>query len=107
MRGSRPGERRGGRQRGTKNKRTVERELALAEASEKMASVLGDNAFDGDSLALMQAVYRDISQPMPLRLDAAKAAIPFERPRLSSVDAKVTSTATLADLIGASYRDGR
>jgi hypothetical protein len=105
MRGSKPGERRGGRQRGTKNRRTLERERALAEASDKIANVLGDNAFDGDSLALMQAIYRDVTQPTPLRLDAAKSAIPFERPRLSSIDAKMTGSVSLAELVNVSYRN--
>lgn len=94
----------GGRQRGTKNKRTREREHALAEASEKIANVLGDNAFAGDALALMQAIYRDGQQPLSLRLDAAKAAIPFERPRLSTIDAKVTRIVSLAELVNLSYR---
>jgi hypothetical protein len=66
--------------------------------------VLGDNALDGDALALVQLVYRDKRQPLPFRLEAAKAAIPFERPRLSSMDAKVTSNVSLAELVNLSYR---
>ena len=86
------------------NKKTLEREIALAEASERITKALGDDAFDGDALALMQAIYRDASQPTNLRLDAAKSAIPFERPRLSTVDANVTSRVSLAELVNASYR---
>ncbi len=41
MRGSAPGERRGGRQRGVPNKRTVALAQAQAEASEKITAALG------------------------------------------------------------------
>src|SRR5450432_2040464 len=89
MQGSMPGERRGGRQPGVKNKRTVEREAALAKAAAEIEGVLGDHAFDGDAHALLMAVYKNAAQPIELRLDAARAAIGFEKPRLSSVDANV------------------
>lgn len=35
------------------------------------------------SLDFMQAVYRDRSQPVSLRMKAATAALPFEHPKLS------------------------
>lgn len=104
MRGSKPGERRGGRQRGTKNKRTLERELALAAASTKISDALGSGAFDGDAHALMMAIYRDVGQPLSARMEAAKAALPYERPRLSTIDAKIDGAVTLIDLINASYK---
>jgi hypothetical protein len=47
MRGSRPGERRGGRQCGTKNKLTLVRECAQLEAAEKIALALGAEALPG------------------------------------------------------------
>jgi hypothetical protein len=34
------------------------------------------------------AIYKDAELPMEMRLDAAKAAIRFEKPALSSVDQK-------------------
>lgn len=105
MRGSKPGERRGGRRRGTKNKRTVERDRAVADAAVKIATVLGPDAFEGDALTLMQIIYRDENQPPALRLSAAQAAIPFERPRLTSVKAEMTSNLSLADLVTMSFRD--
>jgi hypothetical protein len=37
----------GGRKRGTKNKRTTERERALAETAVKITEALGASAFDG------------------------------------------------------------
>jgi hypothetical protein len=107
MRGSRPGERRGGRQRGVKNKRTVARERALADTAAKITGVLGAGAFEGDAHALLMAVYKDMTRPIELRMDAAKAAIGYEKPRLAAVDAKHTGTITLEELIGLSYETGR
>jgi hypothetical protein len=83
MRGSRPGERRGGRQAGVKNKRTVERERSQVQAAARITKALGPGAFEGDAHALLVSVYKDSSQPIGLRVDAAKAAIGYEKPRLS------------------------
>jgi hypothetical protein len=104
MRGSRPGERRGGRKPGTRNRRTQEREQALAAVSVKIADTLGPAGFNGDAHALLMSVYRDSNQPLSMRIEAAKAALPYEKPRLSNVDAKIESTVTLTDLVNASYR---
>lgn len=84
-RGSKPGERRGGRQKGTPNKITKER----LERMEKMASAIGDtipDAFKGDSHALLMAIYKDARNDLQVRLDAAKAAIAYEKPRLAAVE---------------------
>jgi hypothetical protein len=75
----------GGRKRGTPNKRTLERERAMAAAALKVAEVLGPEAFDGDAHALLMSVYKDTRFPIELRLDAAKAAVPYEKARLASV----------------------
>jgi hypothetical protein len=40
--------------------------------------------FKGDAHALLVAVYRDTSLPLPIRLDAAKAAVKFEKPVLAA-----------------------
>jgi hypothetical protein len=85
MGGSLKGERRGGRQPGVPNKRTVALAQAQAEASERVTQALGDAAFDGDAHALLVSVYRDTTQPMELRLHAAKAAVAYEKPRLQSI----------------------
>jgi hypothetical protein len=84
--GSNPGERRGGRQRGTKNKRTVAVERALADTAAKITGTLGAEAFQGDAHALLMAVYKDATQPIELRVLAAKAAIGYEKSRLATVE---------------------
>jgi hypothetical protein len=42
----------------------------------------GSRPFKGDAHAFLMMVYKDPSLPLALRLDAAKAAIPFEKPAL-------------------------
>jgi hypothetical protein len=71
---------------GAPNKRTKE---ALDAARDKSRKMLGEDAFDGDTHALLMAVYRDRSLPLEVRLDAAKVAINYESPRLNAVAARV------------------
>ena len=85
-RGSRPGERRGGREKGTPNKRTAELKAAMEKAAQGLASELGERCFAGDAHELLQAVYKDLDQPIALRVDAAKVAIAFEKPRLAATE---------------------
>jgi hypothetical protein len=75
----------GGRQKGTPNKRTQEREAAVQDAARKLETLI-PNAFEGDSHAFLVSVYKDPAHPIERRLDAAKAAIPYERPRLSTTE---------------------
>ena len=84
-----------GRPPGAKNKHTVAREAAMKAAAAKIKTALGEGAFDGDAHALLVGVYKDTRRPIELRLDAAKAAIRFEKPTLSSVDANVGSNLTV------------
>jgi hypothetical protein len=82
------GRKTGGRKKGSKNKKTASLEhkgrAALIEA-------LGPaSAFEGDAHALLIAIYADTSRPIELRLDAAKAAIRFEKPALAALDARGT-----------------
>jgi len=72
-RGSAPGERRGGRQKGTLNKRTAEM-LAEIEAGGEMP------------LAFMLRVMRDESVPMAGRMEAAARAAPYCHAKLANVE---------------------
>lgn len=80
--GKRPG---AGRQNGSKNKRTKAVEAAVQAAHEMISHVL-PNAFDGDAHTLLIATYRDLTVPLETRIDCAKAAIGYEKPRLAAVD---------------------
>jgi hypothetical protein len=79
----------GGRKAGTRNRRTIALQTATAAAAEQIKTALGPDAFDGDAHALLASIYRDPRQPIGLRLDAAKAAIAYERPRLAAIETKV------------------
>jgi hypothetical protein len=94
----------GGRRRGTPNKRTVERGKAVAAAAEKIAAALGEGAFDGDAHAFLMAVYKNDRLPVELRMDTARAAIGYEKPRLAAVEAKVDGRMTLEQLVLSSLR---
>ena len=84
--GKRPG---AGRPKGSKNKTSVDFEKRLAEKSEALNAIM-DGAFKGDSHALLMSIYKDQTLPIDVRMDAAKAAIAYEKPRLSAVDMKAT-----------------
>jgi hypothetical protein len=70
--GWRPG---AGRPRGARNKRTDE----LAETANALVATLHE-PFKGDSIALMQTIYKDTSQPMDRRMAAAAICAKYERP---------------------------
>ena len=66
----------GGRQKGTPNKSGVAKIKAKAE-------------FSGLSpLDFLLSIYRDEMQPLPERMDAAKAAAPYVHAKLASVEHK-------------------
>jgi hypothetical protein len=73
-----------GRPKGAKNKRTAEREAATKEIAAQIEKSVG-GAFEGDALAYLMSVYKDPLKPENLRIDAAKAAIRYERPALAPV----------------------
>ena len=74
-----------GRPSGAKNHHTLEREQRISEAASVIAELL-PSAFQGDAHALLMAVYKDTTLPLQTRLDAAKAAIAYEKPRLAAVE---------------------
>jgi len=85
-----------GRKRGVKNKRTAALERAQAKAAAKIEGVLGPQ---GDAHALLTAVYKDESQAIDLRVQAAKAAIAYEKPRLATVESKVGGSLNLEQIV--------
>src|SRR5437764_1208697 len=81
-----------GRPRGSKSKWTKAREAKAAETIEQAAAVLKDlqrPVFGGDAHALLCLVYKDGEVALELRVDAAKAAIRYEKPALAQVQAEV------------------
>lgn len=74
-RGAGPGERRGGRQKGTPNKKTLLRAETLARLS-----IEGSDPVD-----FMLNVMRNPHVPLDMRLDAAAKVAPFVHPRLQAV----------------------
>lgn len=81
--GKRPG---AGRKRGGRNKRTAERIAAMNDAARAATEVLGDKAFSGDAHALLMLTYKNEALPLQTRLEAAKAAIAYERPKLQAIE---------------------
>ena len=82
----------GGRKAGTPNKKTAALKQAVVEA----VGALPD-AFEGDSYAFLATVYKNQALPLGVRLDAAKTAIAYERPRLANVAMVTRSLDQLSD----------
>ena len=74
-RGSAPGERRGGRQKGTPNKRTAVRKQV--EELTKQYGVM--------PLEFLIEVMKDKNLPLAYRIDAAKSAAPYTAPKLATI----------------------
>lgn len=75
----------GGRVKGSRNKRLKENDAARALAAQLIEAALPD-VFEGDAHCLLMATYKNRQLDMRLRVDAAKAALPCEKPRLSHKD---------------------
>lgn len=75
----------GGRQRGSQNKRTIEKTKSQAETARLIGEIMPD-AFIGDAHSLLQATYKNPEFDLHARVDAAKAALPYEKHRLVQKD---------------------
>jgi hypothetical protein len=80
----------GGRQKGSKNKRTLFLEERTRALIDNAKEIIGGELFEGDAHAFLMLTYKDKSLPHNLRLDAAKVAIRFEKPALTAIDAHNT-----------------
>ena len=91
----------GGRVKGTPNKQESPIARALREAREKAErEVAADPNCDAHSLLRM--VYLDTTLPIEVRIDAAKAAIGYELPKLNAIDARIDAVShpeSAADLV--------
>ena len=74
-----------GRPKGTRNRTTIDREEAMKRMTVMLEGTIS-NVFMGDSHELLMAVYKNEDLPLPLRVDAAKAAIGYEKPKLAAVE---------------------
>jgi len=91
-RGSKPGERRGGRQRGTPNKKTALRNAALAAAAANPEIL---------PLEFLLGIMRDPNMPSELRIKVAQATLPFVHARpASACPGDPAGTAKLIDGTG-------
>lgn len=82
-----------GRPKGAKNRRTQALEAAVKETAEILEDVIPD-AFEGDAHAFLMKIYKDPAQDIHLRVDAAKAAVRYEKPALAAVDVTAETTIT-------------
>jgi len=76
-----------GRPKGARNKRTKEI-IQLGQATAAAIENAIPNAFIGDAHALLMTIYKNPTFDMAVRLDAAKAAAPYEKPKLASTEFK-------------------
>ena len=71
------GRKTGGRQKGSRNKKTLAREAILR--------CVGAGSYDTDPLQFLLSVMSDTHMPLAMRLDAAVKAAPFCHPKLRPV----------------------
>lgn len=67
---------------------TKRRDFKIQETAEYVARKLEENSvvpFTGDAHEYLMSIYKNTEIPMPFRLDAAKACIPYEKPRLAAI----------------------
>jgi hypothetical protein len=74
----------GGSRAGTRNRRTLAVEAIVERTAAQIAETI-PGAFAGDAHSLLMWVYKDPANPLQIRVDAAKAAAPYEKPRLNAV----------------------
>lgn len=88
-----------GRPVGSQGKKTKNLENSIIRSRVVAERLIGSLAFEGDALAYLCTIYKDPEQTQEVRIDAAKAALPYERPRLAAIAAKVEAAVTYESLI--------
>jgi hypothetical protein len=73
------GKKSGGRKAGSKNKLTLALAQMRAEATKKINAELGEDAFKGDAIDFLQAIYKSPHFDPDMRMEAATRASQFER----------------------------
>jgi hypothetical protein len=71
-------------------------ESAQREAEEYLLK-RGVEPFQGDPVAFMCSIYKDHELPLQMRLDAARSAAPFVKPRLSCTRVEIKPPAQMTD----------
>jgi len=74
-----------GRPKGVRSKFTLDREQRLAESRLKIKKMLGRYANDFDAHEFLLSIYMDTRKAIEDRLEAARIAIGYEKPKLQSV----------------------
>lgn len=74
-----------GRPAGARNKRTAAREAETRKVAAVIEAAIGE-PFTGDAHAFLMTIYKDPKMSTDLRVDAAKAAIRYEKPALATID---------------------
>lgn len=69
-------------------------------AAQNEANETLPDAFKGDAHAFLVTVYKDKTLDLDVRIDAAKAAVGYEKPKLSSVEANMSHTVCHEDVLG-------
>lgn len=87
-----------GRPKGSTSKSRVARRTKAQIAIDKIESKL-EKPFKGNSLEFLVSVYKDTSLGLDVRMDAAKAAIGYETPRLASTELKGSTEHPLTVLL--------
>lgn len=95
-----------GRPKGAKNKRTVAREEAVRTLAVQLDEQI-PGAFQGDAHAFLMALYKDPRLDLDLRAECARAAINYEKPRLASIEGRLSATVTLEKLVSASLEEAK
>lgn len=93
-----------GRPKGSKTRRSLHPAYAKQAAKAVDASLedTGLEPFEGDAHLFLMAVYKNPTHALPIRIDAAKSALPYEKPRLAPADgAQKTEGMSLKDRLAA------